>query len=450
LFVNAAGLVLECGGALSHGAVVAREMGLPAVVLPEATRLFQDGEQINVNGNQGWVARALQHSNQPPPTEAIDFKDTRVPRELIPPPQGRKERQAAKLRNAAAALWMIYLLGFFVLPKDYVYQPSLALLDLLLWPLVRFLGKPAVVAIVAAGMGTTILLVQKFVTDNPRLLEAKRRAALLVKQARLLPENSPRRQAFLQMAAPVNLRVLMAALVPIGLLLGFLVMSFAWFKNRMDPSLPRGLAGSSVQIVVTVNSDWSKPVRIELPAPLALDETTPASRMLPPIRKTLEHLLALYRQPRRQPDIPWELQWVPDPAQVQTADDLQNYLNTGIPPRGITWMIRPPSSGVGRFPVKVIADGCLPVTVNVVLGGEFPPGNLSAAGGHDSPIKEVRIVYPPPARKQVFWQPLAGLARHDQLPLAGALAVTDIGWLWLYILAYLPALFLSRAVLKVA
>jgi hypothetical protein len=137
----------------------------------------------------------------------------------------------------------------------------------------------------------------------------------------------------------------------------------------MDPSLPRGLAGSSVQIVVTVNSDWSKPVRIELPAPLALDETTPASRMLPPIRKTLEHLLALYRQPRRQPDIPWELQWVPDPAQVQTADDLQNYLNTGIPPRGITWMIRPPSSGVGRFPVKVIADGCLPVTVKFERGG---------------------------------------------------------------------------------
>ena len=32
LFVNAAGLILECGGTLSHGAVVAREMGLPAVV----------------------------------------------------------------------------------------------------------------------------------------------------------------------------------------------------------------------------------------------------------------------------------------------------------------------------------------------------------------------------------------------------------------------------------
>ena len=48
LFGNAAGLVLERGGMLSHGAVVARELGLPAVVLPGATRLFHDGEEIHV------------------------------------------------------------------------------------------------------------------------------------------------------------------------------------------------------------------------------------------------------------------------------------------------------------------------------------------------------------------------------------------------------------------
>ncbi|MGA2544329.1 MAG: PEP/pyruvate-binding domain-containing protein [Verrucomicrobiota bacterium] len=450
LFVNAAGLVLERGGALSHGAVVAREMGLPAVVLPDATRLFQDGEQISVNGNQGWVARALHHSNPLPPTDAIDPNDTRVPRELIPPPPGRKERQAAKLRNAAAALWMIYLLGFFFLPKEYVYQPSLSLLDLLLWPLVRFLGKPAAVAIVAAGMGMAVLLVQKFATDNRRLLEAKRRAALLVKQARSLPENAPRRKAFLQLATPVNLRVLMAAMVPVSLLLGLLVISFVWFKDRLDPSLPKGLAGSSVQVVATVSSDWSQPVRIEVPPPLALDETTPVSRTLPPIRKTLEHLLALYRQPRNQPDLPWELQVVPDTAREQTAADLQNYLDAGIPPRGITWMIRPPPGTVGRFSVKVKAEGHPPVTLKVVLGEEFPPGNLIARGGSDAPVKELRAVYPPPRQKPVFWQPLAGLGAHDQLPFAKDLAMMDIGWLWLYLLTYLPALFVSRAVLKVA
>jgi hypothetical protein len=242
----------------------------------------------------------------------------------------------------------------------------------------------------------------------------------------------------------------MAAMVPVSLLLGLLVISFAWFKVRMDPTLPKGLAGSSAQIVATVNGDWSNPVRIEAPPPLALDEATPVSRTLPPIRKTLEHLLALYRQPRNQPDLPWALQMVPDPAREQTAADLQHYLDTGVPARGITWMIRPPPGTVGRFSVKVIADGHPPVAVDVMLGGEFPPGKLIAKGGHDSPIRDVRVVYPPPGQKPVFWQPLAGLRAHDQLPFAKDLAAMDIGWLWLYILTYLPALLVSRAVLKVA
>ena len=450
LFVNAAGLVLECGGALSHGAVVAREMGLPAVVIPGATRLFQDGEQIEVNGNQGWVVRASHHSNQRPPMDAVDPTDTRVPRELTPPPPGRKERRVARLGQAAAALWMIYLLGFFFLPRESVYQPSLSLLDLLLWPLVRVLGKPGVVAIVAAGLGLILVLTQKFATDNRRLLEAKRRAALLVKQARMLPADAPRRQAFIQMAAPVHFRVLAAAMVPVGLLLGLLLVTFAWFKDRMDPSLPAGLAGSSAQIVATVNGDWTQPVRIQVSPPLALDETTPASRALPPIRKTLEHLLALYHQPENQPDLQWELQMVPDLAREQTADDLRRYLDAGIPPRGVTWMIRTPPGAIGRFPVKVFAEGHPPVTATIVLGPEFPPGSLISLGGPDSPVKELRVVYPAPSRKPAFWRPLAGMEARYNLPFARNLAAMDVGWLWVYVLTYLPVLFLSRTVLKVA
>jgi len=382
--------------------------------------------------------------------KSIDPEDTRVPRELIPPPPGRKERQAARLCGAVAALWLIYLLGFFFLPKEFVYQPSMSLLDFVLWPLVRLLGKPMVVAIVAAGLAVITLTAQKLVTDNRRLLEAKRRAAGLMKQAQSLPENSPRRHAFAQLAEPVSLRALMAGLVPVGLLLGLLVISFAWFKDRMDPSVPMGLAGSSAQIVATVNSDWSKPVQIEVPPPLALDETTPASRALPPIRKTLEHLLALYRQPQDQTNLPWELQMVPDLAREQTADDLQKYLDAGLPSRGITWMLRPPPGTVGRFAVKVIADGHSPATAVIVLGKEFPPGTLLARGGLNSPIKELRVVYPPSGRKPVFWQPLAALGAHGHIPFAKTLATMDIGWLWLYILTYLPVLFLTRALLKVA
>ena len=453
LFINAAGLVLERGGALSHGAVVAREMGLPAVVLPDATRVFQNGEPIEVNGNQGWVARVSADGETPIPTKqpsTTDPDDVSVPRELIPPPSGRKERWATKLCTIVSALWVVYLLGFFLLPREYVYQPSISCLDLVMWPLVRLLGKPGFIALVAASVGVITLLMQIFFTDNPRLLEAKRRAALLTKQARLLPENSPRRKAFLQLAEPVGLRVLMAGLVPVGLLLGLLVLSFAWFKDRIDPSLPTGLAGSSAQIVATVNSDWDKPVRLETPLPLALDETTPAARTLPPIRKTLERLLTLIRKPQTQPEVPWELRLVPDLARQQTADDLDKYLQAGVPPQGITWTIRSPAGTAGKFSVRAIAEGHAPVTANLVLGPEFPPGHLVTRGDTDSPIKELRVVYPPSTQKPVFWQPLAALAARDHVPFAKALSTLDVRWLWLYILVYVPVLFISRTILKVA
>ncbi|KOV86682.1 rifamycin-inactivating phosphotransferase [Nocardia sp. NRRL S-836] len=56
LFVAISGLVTEVGGLMTHGAVVAREYGLPAVVgLENATRLIQDGQRIRVNGTDGYV-----------------------------------------------------------------------------------------------------------------------------------------------------------------------------------------------------------------------------------------------------------------------------------------------------------------------------------------------------------------------------------------------------------
>lgn len=57
LFLHAAGLVMERGGLLSHGAVVAREYGVPAVVnIPNATRYITDGQMLQVDGNQGIVS----------------------------------------------------------------------------------------------------------------------------------------------------------------------------------------------------------------------------------------------------------------------------------------------------------------------------------------------------------------------------------------------------------
>jgi pyruvate,water dikinase len=55
LFLHARGLVVERGGILSHGAIVARDFGIPAVVCPDATRLIPEGKKIRIDGNTGRI-----------------------------------------------------------------------------------------------------------------------------------------------------------------------------------------------------------------------------------------------------------------------------------------------------------------------------------------------------------------------------------------------------------
>jgi pyruvate,water dikinase len=56
VFFMIKGLVIERGGLLSHGAIIAREYGIPAVVgVRDATRLIEDGQTVHVDGDQGRV-----------------------------------------------------------------------------------------------------------------------------------------------------------------------------------------------------------------------------------------------------------------------------------------------------------------------------------------------------------------------------------------------------------
>ena len=59
LFVVVSGLVTEVGGMMTHGAVIAREYGLPAVCgVLDATALIQDGDRLELDGDEGWVRLA--------------------------------------------------------------------------------------------------------------------------------------------------------------------------------------------------------------------------------------------------------------------------------------------------------------------------------------------------------------------------------------------------------
>ena len=57
-FPLAAGLATELGGLLSHGAVCAREYGIPCIVnLAGATRIFQTGDEVEINGAAGTLRK---------------------------------------------------------------------------------------------------------------------------------------------------------------------------------------------------------------------------------------------------------------------------------------------------------------------------------------------------------------------------------------------------------
>src|SRR5262249_21613277 len=65
-FVSIRGLVTEVGGLMTHGAVIAREYGVPAVVgLEHATSLIKDGQRIRVDGTDGYVQIVDPSSAQP-------------------------------------------------------------------------------------------------------------------------------------------------------------------------------------------------------------------------------------------------------------------------------------------------------------------------------------------------------------------------------------------------
>jgi rifampicin phosphotransferase len=59
-------LVMEVGGLMTHGSVVAREYGIPAVVcVPDATKRIKTGQRIRVHGDLGYV-QILEDASAPP------------------------------------------------------------------------------------------------------------------------------------------------------------------------------------------------------------------------------------------------------------------------------------------------------------------------------------------------------------------------------------------------
>jgi len=454
LFAKAAGLVIECGGMLSHGAVVAREMGIPAVVCEGATRLLEDGETIIVDGNHGSLLRkADANREETARDETPAATDTRIPATLQPPPAGPGERACGKWRNRALAVWAVFFGAMFLLPGTWLYDGAMAVLDSLLLPLVGSLGRVGTVAAVAAGLAAFSMIGQRFLTDNRRLAEAKKRAGALRKQASTLTQGSPRRKALEQAAAPVQLRLLDAALFPLLLILGPMVMVFLWFPARIDPASWNAAPGATVHVTARVQGDHAAAVTLKPSPELRLEERTPASQTITLIRPVLEKLHERWSAVSAvPPDAPWELQAAARQTREEMLADLRGFLDRPMPGRDISWTLQTPEGKGGKFPLSVETDGWMPVKSAVVLGKRVAPEPKEDLGdgkgpvqvvrpeAADHPVEWIKVAYQQRLVKdgQVFWKPVEWMVK-PWLP----------GWLVVYLIAYLPAMFALKWALRV-
>ncbi|VGO15488.1 Prodigiosin synthesizing transferase PigC [Pontiella desulfatans] len=423
LFAKAGGLVLERGGSLSHGAVVAREMGLPAVVLDGATELLAQGETITVDANAGMVYR-----------EGADaeVEDARIPRSEIPPPASAKEASANRLGLTMAIVWGVLLGLVFLLPPNLLHDPFMGLLDTLLWPLVRGFGMIGAVAIVAGFFGLIPILGQRYLTDNGRLFEAKRRSGLLRKAANKLPAESARRKTMEQLAAPVTTRILKASMVPLALILGPMIMVFMWFPMRVDPASWNAEPGRMVSIVAEIDGECLAPVSLAVPSPLELDSD--AAQTLPPIRTELEELRAEWKDASDMSDLPWEVQSAADHTRMTMLASLNAFLREGVPPQKMTWLISVPESAEGKHPVKLKVGDETVSSFDLVFGRNVPPAPAAFAEVSEQ-VVSITINYPRALQQASFFK-LPGTKK-------------DLGWLGIYLLAYLPTMFVAKFALRV-
>jgi phosphohistidine swiveling domain-containing protein len=433
LFASAAAVIVECGGSLSHGAVVAREMGVPAVTLPGATRLFRDGEILTVDGQHGRVLRGTNAPSAPSPDTAP------LTREQIPPPPGPGEARSASWRRLGFIGWGLFIAAFFLLPPAWLHDPVIHGFDVLLWPLVAAWGKTATVAFIAVATATLTLVGQRLLNDHRRLVAAKERSHRLTAEAAALPEDSPRRARLVAACTGVQSRLTMASFTPLAVLLGPMVISFMWLTERIDPAVWNPAPGSRAEIVALIAGDHREPVTMSLPPTLRFAAHSSSAQTLPPIRATLDRLLQRWQTAPTDEALPWDVRAAASRTRNDLLADLQSYLAQPIPPQKLAWTVELPPGKSARFTVSLTTPGNTSHTLDLVVGDAAPPSPRAIEPNSAGPVHELSVEYREARVRgdRIFWAPFARFGWS-----------WDAGWLGVYLIVYLPVMFALRFILR--
>jgi hypothetical protein len=253
--------------------------------------------------------------------------------------------------------------------------------------------------------------------------------------------------------------VLLAAFVPLAVILGPMVMSFLWMPARVDPASWNPRPGAKVLVTAEVSGEFTGKVTLAKDAALEAPGSQAAAQSLPPVRQVLQaRREAWLKQRADMSALPWELRQSAERTRRMLLDSLSDYLSRDIPPQTLSWTLKSPPRA-GAFGVSVAAEGFAPLTVDAVLGDAAPPPvkedlgdgkgpvQVVRAADASNPVQYVKLTYIEDKTKgaDAFWVPFGGTSAKGEAYGWN----WDAGWLWLYIAIYLPVMLVLRWVLRI-
>ncbi len=333
-----------------------------------------------------------------------------------------------------------------------------------MWPVVRACGRFWGVVILAATMALLTMICQWWWTDVRRLREVKRRAAALRKEAYGLKEGTPRDVALLAMAAKADWRVARAAFVPLGVLLGPMMVAFLWFPERVDMAAVNAPPGGRVMVTAVVDGERDAALSLVVLPPLVLEEGASdgkegdhgvAAQKIESGRGSLVALEKDFARAEGGGEMPASIK-----ARVSASDkslkelhaELVELLAGKLPEQNVSWTVKTSSSDAGavnkawlevdgrREEILVATGEAAPPLLGATNEGaarvvRWVPGALDGTVVHE--IK-VSFLDERRAEEKIFWRPFAWMGWH-----------WDVGWLGVYMVAYLPAMMVMKRVLRV-
>jgi uncharacterized membrane protein (DUF106 family) len=321
-----------------------------------------------------------------------DPTDATLAPELRPPQESSFEHYSTRAALGGCIIWGVYLGLLWLFPQWRFWEVSVGILDVFFWPLVRILGRPCAVMVLAGGMAVVTMVAQRFLTDTRRLREVKRRTAVLNKMAHALPAHSPREEAIHAVVTHAHWRIVRAGLIPLGVLLGPTIIAFLWIPVRVDPSHINPVPGTTVTVSARTNGALVGPVQLSVDG----------------------QLIAAKDAPLVNHNISWPIT-LPAKSAIQTIR-----------------LVTPTTALEIELPT---GDAAPPPLERDRESNQF---SYTRPGGGGIELLTITCPDPRLAEECVFWQPFIWLGWS-----------WDAGWVGLYLVMYLPAMYLARRLLHV-